>query len=122
MTGKDGHHPIIFMQCGPVRYRVNGQQRAAAHPFEHTVIVRPTGFRPLGPANPDVRVQFHELYEELIADEERNRVAEINSDVGATRGAPEARLLCYRQAERSLLLIPPSFFAAQRDVVAFRER
>jgi len=74
VTRKDGHHPIIFMQCGPVRYRGNAKRQAAAHPFEHTVIVRPTGFRPLRPANPDVRVQFHELYEELIADEERNRL------------------------------------------------
>jgi hypothetical protein len=22
VTRKDGHHPIIFMQCGPVRHRV----------------------------------------------------------------------------------------------------
>jgi len=74
VTRKDGHHPIIFMQCGPVRYRVNAKQRAAAHPFKHTVMVRPTDFRPLRPANPNVRLQFHELYEELIADEERNRL------------------------------------------------
>ncbi len=71
---KDGHHPIIFMQCGPVRYRVNSKERAAAHPFKHTVMVRPTDFRPLRPANPNVRQQFHELYEELIADEERNQL------------------------------------------------
>jgi hypothetical protein len=25
---KDGHHPIIFMQCGPVRHRVNARQQA----------------------------------------------------------------------------------------------
>ena len=31
-------------------------------------------FRPLRPANPNVRQQFHELYEELIADEERNQL------------------------------------------------
>ena len=74
LTRKDGHHPIIFMQCGPVRYRVNAKQRSAAHPFEHKVMVRPTGFRPLRPANPNVRQQFCELYEELIADEERNRL------------------------------------------------
>lgn len=74
VTRKDGHHPIIFMQCGPVRYRVNAKQRAAAHPFKHTVMVRPTNFRPLRPANPNVRQQFHELYEELIADEERNQL------------------------------------------------
>lgn len=71
---KDGHHPIIFMQCGPVRYRVNSKERVAAHPFKHTVMVRPTDFRPLRPANPNVRQQFHELYEELIADEERNQL------------------------------------------------
>ncbi len=74
VTRKDGHHPIIFMQCGPVRYRGNTKQQAAAHPFEHKVMVRPTGFRPLRPANPNVRQQFRELYEELIADEERNQL------------------------------------------------
>ena len=71
---KDGHHPIIFMQCGPLRYRANSKERVAAHPFKHTVMVRPTDFRPLRPANPNVRQQFHELYEELIADEERNQL------------------------------------------------
>jgi superfamily II DNA or RNA helicase/very-short-patch-repair endonuclease len=74
VTRKDGHHPIIFMQCGPVRYRVDAKQQAAARPFTHTVFVRPTGFRPLRAANPDVRCQFHELYDELIADEARNRL------------------------------------------------
>jgi len=74
VTRKDGHHPIIFMQCGPVHYRGNTKQQAAAHPFEHKVMVRPTDFRPLRPANPNVRQQFQELYAELIADEERNRL------------------------------------------------
>lgn len=74
VTRKDGHHPIIFMQCGPVRHRVNAKEQAAARPFEHTVLVRPTGFRPLRPADPDVRTQFQDLYGELIADEERNRM------------------------------------------------
>ena len=45
ITRKDGHQPIIFMQCGPVRYRVNARQQAAARPFTHHVLVRPTGFR-----------------------------------------------------------------------------
>jgi len=71
---RDGHHPIIFMQCGPVRYRVNAKEQAAARPFQHTVLVRPTGFRPKRPANPDLRSQFQELYDELIADEARNQL------------------------------------------------
>ncbi len=74
VTRKDGQHPIIFMECGPVRYRGSVRQGVATHPFEHKVVVRPTGFRPLRPADPDVRVQFHKLYEELIADKERNRL------------------------------------------------
>jgi superfamily II DNA or RNA helicase len=27
---KDGHHPIIFMQCGPIHYRVNAKNRRRA--------------------------------------------------------------------------------------------
>jgi superfamily II DNA or RNA helicase len=70
---KDGHHPIIFMQCGPVRHRVDSKAQARASPFQHIVLVRPTSFRPLVTANPDVRIQFQDLYGELIADEQRNR-------------------------------------------------
>ena len=44
VTRKDGHHPIIFMQCGPVRFRVNARQQASQRPFTHTVYVRPTNF------------------------------------------------------------------------------
>jgi len=73
VTRKDGHHPIIFMQCGPVRYSVDAKVQAAARPFEHTVHVRPTSFWPRVAADPDARRQFHELYNELIADEKRNQ-------------------------------------------------
>jgi len=74
VTRKDGHHPIIFMQCGPIRYRVDAREQAAARPFDHKVFVRPTAFRPLRAPDADVRCQFHDLYDELIADEARNRL------------------------------------------------
>ena len=45
VTRKDGHHPIIFMQCGPVRHRVDARKQAAARPFDHKVIFRRTEFR-----------------------------------------------------------------------------
>ena len=79
VTRKDGHHPIIFMQCGPIRHRVDAKAQAAARPFEHSVLVRPTGFRQRDVANPDIRMQFHDLYDQLIKDETRNRliVAEV---------------------------------------------
>ncbi len=70
-TRKDGHQPIIFMQCGPIRYRVDARAQAAERPFEHTVCVRPTDFRSASTAE-DARIRFQELYSELIADEARN--------------------------------------------------
>ena len=53
VTRKDGHHPIIFMQCGPVRHRVDAKQQAAARPFEHIVLVRPTGVSSAATGSPD---------------------------------------------------------------------
>lgn len=74
VTRKDGHHPIIFMQCGPVRHHVDARQQAVEQPFSHSVFVRPTAFRQTDSPNPDARVQFRELYDALIADESRNRL------------------------------------------------
>lgn len=71
---KDGHHPIIFMQCGPVRHRVDAKTQAAARPFMHHVLVRPTAFRATAAADPDPRAEFHQLYEALRNDEKRNRM------------------------------------------------
>lgn len=71
---KDGHHPIIFMQCGPVRHTVDAKSEAVARPFQHSVYVRPTSFRPLTEADPDMRLQFQDLYRDLIADNDRNRM------------------------------------------------
>lgn len=76
---KDGHHPIIFMQCGPVRYRVDASEQAASRPFSHHVLVRSTSFHSARPPEPDQRTAFHGLYEELVASEGRNRM--IGEDV-----------------------------------------
>jgi superfamily II DNA or RNA helicase/very-short-patch-repair endonuclease len=70
---KDGHHPIIFMQCGPVRHRVNAKAQAAARPFEHYVLVQPTAFQPQRSPDADKRVEFQAIYQELIDDELRTR-------------------------------------------------
>jgi superfamily II DNA or RNA helicase/very-short-patch-repair endonuclease len=70
---KDGHHPIIFMQCGPVRHRVDARAQAAARPFEHTVLVRPTAFQSASQTATDKRVEFQGLYQQLVDDGTRNR-------------------------------------------------
>jgi superfamily II DNA or RNA helicase/very-short-patch-repair endonuclease len=71
---KDGHHPIVFMQCGPVRYRVDARQQAAVRPFTHQVIVRPTGFRTPFAPDDDSRLEFQRLHEALAQSESRNRL------------------------------------------------
>ena len=70
---KDGHHPIIVMQCGPVRYRVNARAQAAARPFEHFVLVQPSPFHSVRPPDPDKRLEFQALYQDLVDDATRNR-------------------------------------------------
>jgi len=73
VTRKDGHHPIVFMQCGAVRHRVDARAQAAARPFEHTVLVRPTAFHPESGTSADKRMQFQALYQFLVDDDARNR-------------------------------------------------
>ena len=70
---KDGHDPIIFMQCGPVRYQVNARAQAASRPFDHFVLVQPTAFQPSRGPEPDKRVEFQTLYQELVDDQARTR-------------------------------------------------
>jgi superfamily II DNA or RNA helicase/very-short-patch-repair endonuclease len=84
---KDGHHPIIFMQCGPVRHRVNARVQAASRPFEHLALVQPTSFHPARTPNADKRVEFQTLYQELVGDDARNRriCADVLESVNAGR-------------------------------------
>ena len=66
---KDGHHPIIVMQCGPIRHRVDAKEQALARPFDHIVIPRPTNFR-LPPSTE--KPEMHELYAALAGNKARN--------------------------------------------------
>ncbi|CAN5494782.1 DEAD/DEAH box helicase [soil metagenome] len=74
VTRKDGHHPIIFMQCGPVRHRVDSKQQAEARPFSHHVIVRPTAFRTLAEPDSDRRIEYQNLCTELMRSTRRNEM------------------------------------------------
>ena len=70
VTRKDGHHPIIFMQCGPVRHRVDAKTQAAARPFDHKVVFRRTNFRL--ERRSEEKPAIHELYAGLAQDAVRN--------------------------------------------------
>ena len=73
---KDGHHPIVIMQCGPIRHRVDAREHAAARPFEHTVVPRVTTF--ILPADAS-EVGIQEIYSRLVGDD--RRTAMIVTDV-----------------------------------------
>jgi len=101
VTRKDGHHPIIFMQCGPVRYRVDERRQAAERPFLHKVIVRNTGFS-LDAHNKKDDLKIHEIYSELMNDKKRNDMI-INDVITAVDRKMSPILLTERIEHLTLL-------------------
>jgi superfamily II DNA or RNA helicase len=71
VTRKDGHHPIIVMQCGPVRHRVDARSEAAKRPFDHVVRIRDTSFQ-LQAALDTSTPSIQDVFRELVDDKERN--------------------------------------------------
>lgn len=62
---KDGLHPIVFMQCGPIRYKIDGKTQAKVRPYVHSLTRRKTNFN-------SSSLELPALYRELAQDEERN--------------------------------------------------
>lgn len=63
---QDGHQPIIFMQCGPVRYLVDAKSQAEKRAFSHYVIPRFTRTR-----LPAAR-KIQDIYAGITENETRN--------------------------------------------------
>jgi len=70
-TRKDGHHPIIYMQCGPARFSMSARTMTETSPFEHRVIPRYTEFR-TRPELTDITIQ--DVYAALVDDAARNEM------------------------------------------------
>jgi superfamily II DNA or RNA helicase len=68
---KDGHHPIIYMQCGPIRYRMSARTMTESTPFEHIVIPRMTDFR-MAEESDDITIQ--DVYSGLVGSDTRNEL------------------------------------------------
>ncbi|TDF97057.1 TOTE conflict system archaeo-eukaryotic primase domain-containing protein [Paenibacillus piri] len=70
-TRQDGHQPIVLMQCGPIRIRVDAKSQALTRNMQLKVIPRYTPFRmPNQLSNPGIQ----DVYRALINDEERNEM------------------------------------------------
>lgn len=44
---KDGHQPIIFMQCGPIRYNADAKVQMCDQSFQRLLVPRFTPYRPI---------------------------------------------------------------------------
>ena len=66
---KDGHHPIIKMQCGPIRFKETDKKAAKTRPFRHIVVPRHTDFK-MAPGLIDPGIQ--DIYASLVQDKDRN--------------------------------------------------
>lgn len=102
VTRKDGHHPILFMQCGPVRHRVDAQSQAANRPFRHEVIVCPTGFRLPLEMDDDPRLAYQQICDALYQDYQRNRMI-ADGVLNAIRGGGTPLVLTERTEHLDLL-------------------
>ena len=83
---KDGHHPIIFMLCGPIRYKVDAKQEAKRRSFDHFIVPRFTSTRmPTGKKCDEWHIT--EIYQHICESEYRNQliVADVEQAVEAGR-------------------------------------
>ena len=85
LVRKDGHHPIIWMQCGPIRFRVTDRGQSHGRPFNHRVVLRTTSFRQAHPPPESAAPDIQTLYGLLAEDVARNRL--IAADVVAALAA-----------------------------------
>lgn len=95
-TRQDGHHPIIFMQCGPIRYRVDAKAQADKREFEHYIIPRFTSFRSISDDN------ITTLYKKLSDDAMRNNLI-VNDVVSAIKNGRTPIILTERREHVAML-------------------
>ena len=67
---KDGHQPIIFMQCGPIHYSADAKSQMSAQSFERYMIPRFASYRSLTGEKRNIS----SVYESLADDEIRNNL------------------------------------------------
>ncbi len=128
VTRKDGHHPIIFKNCGPIRYRVDHRKQAAARPFHHRVITRATGFQLPQSLMTREATSIQEIYSALVVDEGRNKMiiedvlqalAEKRSPVLLTERREHLEFLASQLSAlvRNVVVLKGGLGKRQRDVV-----
>nr|WP_313770660.1 DEAD/DEAH box helicase family protein [Bacillus sp. S/N-304-OC-R1] len=63
---KDGLHPIIFMQCGPIRYKADAKNQSMVSPFKQKLFIKKTIFS-------SASTNIQDLYNEISVNKLRNQ-------------------------------------------------
>jgi superfamily II DNA or RNA helicase len=63
---KDGHQPIIFMQCGPIRYSADAKSQLARQTFDRYLIPRFTSYRSFPSEKPSISTIYQSLSEDKV--------------------------------------------------------
>ncbi|MVB09667.1 hypothetical protein CAFE_03300 [Caprobacter fermentans] len=94
----DGHQPIIFMQCGSIRYRVDAKEQAKKSDFGHFILPR---FIPTCIPNA-TELTIQEVCSKLTDDDMRNRF--IVKDVISALNEGRSPLVLTERREHAVLL------------------
>jgi superfamily II DNA or RNA helicase len=97
-TRKDGLHPIMTMQCGPIRFKVSAKEQAKVHSFNHILLPRRTQNRQKKDES-----TIQELMNELQTDERRNALI-FNDVLKALDEGRSPIILTERQKHIDLLV------------------
>lgn len=99
---RDGLHPIIQMQCGPLRHKVDPKAMAAFEHFDHRVNVRLTGFESGFAQQENEKPSYSIMIEELIANARRNEMI-VRDVLGAIAEGRSPVVLTERRKHLELL-------------------
>ena len=94
----DGHQPIIFMQCGPIRYKVDAKSQAARREFDHYIIPCFTNMR--APDASELYIQ--ELYSKICLNSSGN--SRIAQDVTDSLREGRIPIILTERKEHAILL------------------
>lgn len=111
---KDGHHPIIMMQCGPIHFRVGPKGQVANRSFDHFVIPRFTSFA-LEQGDHEHAIQ--DIYSLLVKDNKRNELI-FNDLLNTLEEERSPLLLCERTEQVKVFAERLKKFA--RNVIVLR--
>jgi len=102
LNRKDGQQPIIMMNLGPVRLKVDPKSEISKSSYIHNVITRYTNFNLPDSIENNEMLKFNQICKELVVDNKRNEII-INDAVHLIKNGATPIILTERR-EHVLIL------------------